>query len=60
MEFFPDRRVITAAELKQLMESPPDLSGPSTCPHCGSELVEVDNPMRREFRHRRGMECTGG
>jgi len=29
------------------------------CEHCGSDLVEVDNPMRREFRHRRGVVCTG-
>lgn len=29
------------------------------CEHCGSELVEVDNPMRREFRHRRGVVCPG-
>lgn len=29
------------------------------CEHCGGELVEVDNPMRREFRHRRGVVCSG-
>lgn len=29
-----------------------------TCPDCGGELVEVDNPMRREVRHRRGVVCT--
>jgi len=29
------------------------------CEYCGSDLVEVDNPMRREFRHRRGVVCTG-
>ena len=31
------------------------------CPWCGKELVEVDNPMRREIRHRRGEEaqCPG-
>lgn len=31
------------------------------CPDCGQELVEVDNPLRREFRHRRGEEalCEG-
>lgn len=31
------------------------------CPWCGAELVEVDNPMRTEFRHRRGQEqfCPG-
>lgn len=29
-----------------------------TCPDCGGELVEVDNPMRREVRHRRGVTCT--
>jgi len=29
-----------------------------TCPHCGRPLVEVDNPMRREVRHRRGEEAT--
>lgn len=26
------------------------------CRSCGQELVEVDNPMRREVRHRRGEE----
>lgn len=26
------------------------------CPSCGNELVEVDNPMRREVRHKRGQE----
>lgn len=30
------------------------------CEHCGGELVEVDNPMRREVRHRRGVVCSGG
>lgn len=32
-----------------------------TCPYCGRTLVEVDNPMRREMRHRRGEEalCPG-
>lgn len=30
------------------------------CDLCGGELVEVDNPMRREFRHRRGAECSPG
>lgn len=32
-----------------------------TCPYCGKTLVEVDNPMRPEFRHRRGEEafCPG-
>lgn len=29
----------------------------SRCPRCGSDLVQVDNPMRKEFRHRRGQEC---
>lgn len=31
------------------------------CPYCGRELVEVDNPFRREVRHRRGEEvlCPG-
>lgn len=31
------------------------------CPYCGCELVEVDNPLRREVRHRRGEEglCPG-
>lgn len=27
------------------------------CPRCRQELVEVDNPMRREVRHRRGVKC---
>lgn len=27
------------------------------CPRCGQELVEVDNPFRREVRHRRGVVC---
>lgn len=27
------------------------------CPTCGQELVEVDNPMRREVRHKRGVKC---
>lgn len=26
------------------------------CSSCGKELVEVDNPLRREVRHRRGEE----
>jgi hypothetical protein len=30
------------------------------CEHCGGDLVEVDNPMRREVRHRRGVVCSGG
>lgn len=30
-----------------------------TCPACGSRLVEVDNPMRREVRHPRGVVCDG-
>lgn len=32
-----------------------------TCPWCHEELVEVDNPMRRETRHHRGQEalCPG-
>ena len=31
------------------------------CPWCDREMVEVDNPMRREVRHRRGEEalCPG-
>lgn len=29
-----------------------------TCPHCHQTLVEVDNPIRREVRHRRGTECV--
>lgn len=29
------------------------------CPWCGTELVEVDNPVRRELRHRRGVICPG-
>ena len=35
-------------------------SGPR-CQWCGRALVEVDNPMRRELRHRRGEEaqCPG-
>lgn len=27
------------------------------CPRCKAPLVEVDNPMRRELRHRRGTTC---
>jgi hypothetical protein len=27
------------------------------CDICGGELVEVDNPMRLELRHRRGVQC---
>lgn len=27
-----------------------------TCESCGKYLVEVDNPYRREIRHRRGEE----
>lgn len=30
-----------------------------TCTRCGSRLVEVDNPMRREIRHPRGIDCSG-
>lgn len=32
-----------------------------TCEWCGQELVEVDNPLRREVRHKRGQEgaCPG-
>ena len=30
-----------------------------TCPYCNSRLVEVDNPMRREIRHPRGIVCSG-
>jgi hypothetical protein len=32
-----------------------------TCRWCGRTLVEVDNPMRLELRHRRGEEvlCLG-
>lgn len=31
------------------------------CPYCHQELVEVDNPLRREVRHKRGQEadCPG-
>ena len=29
----------------------------TTCPVCGGDLVEVDNPLRKEFRHRRGVVC---
>ncbi len=31
------------------------------CPHCHKPLVEVDNPIRREVRHRRGekSQCPG-
>lgn len=28
------------------------------CESCGQDLVEVDNPMRREVRHRRGQEVN--
>lgn len=28
------------------------------CPSCGGELVEVDNPLRREVRHRHGQEVS--
>lgn len=31
----------------------------TTCPVCGGDLVEVDNPLRKEFRHRRGQQCIG-
>lgn len=27
------------------------------CPVCNEELVRVDNPMRREIRHKRGSAC---
>lgn len=30
-----------------------------TCTRCGGELVEVDNPLRREVRHLRGVVCAG-
>ena len=30
-----------------------------TCPKCGEELVEVDNPMRREVRHKGRVRCRG-
>lgn len=34
-------------------------SGYRPCPDCGGELVDVDNPLRREVRHRRGSPpCT--
>ena len=34
--------------------------GSAVCPFCGSpDVVEVDNPMRREVRHRRGVACPG-
>jgi hypothetical protein len=29
------------------------------CPWCNGQLVEVDNPMRPEVRHKRGQECSG-
>lgn len=29
------------------------------CPRCKEPLVEVDNPMRPEFRHKRGTTCRG-
>lgn len=29
-----------------------------SCEACGKELVEVDNPIRREIRHRRGEEVS--
>lgn len=37
------------------------MSFPMTCEWCGQRLVEVDNPIRREIRHRRGDEarCPG-
>lgn len=32
----------------------------ASCPVCGStDVVEVDNPFRREVRHRRGVDCPG-
>lgn len=33
-----------------------------TCDKCKLDLVEVDNPMRRELRPKRGLEsvCQGG
>lgn len=35
------------------------ISGYRQCPDCGGELVDVDNPFRREVRHRRGSPpCT--
>lgn len=29
------------------------------CTRCGNRLVEVDNPMRTEVRHPRGVDCPG-
>lgn len=28
------------------------------CNRCGEDLVQVDNPFRTEYRHRRGTECA--
>lgn len=37
------------------------VTGYGRCPWCGEETVEVDNPLRREVRHRRGrgLNCPG-
>ena len=51
-------RACMAADREAAERGEPGL-GPNGlfCRRCGGDIVEVDNPLRREFRHRRGQEC---
>lgn len=53
----PPRRVLTRDEFDRMLElaRDPEYLASLPCP-CG--MVEVDNPVRREVRHRRG--CSRG
>jgi hypothetical protein len=53
------RRVLTAEEFDALLKlrRDPEYVAGLPCP-CG--MVEVDNPVRREVRHRRSCNRAGG
>ena len=53
----PRRRVLTAEEFEALLELARDPAYLASLP-CACGMVEVDNPVRREVRHRRG--CARG
>lgn len=55
----PDqRRVLTAAEFDELLELCRDPAYVAGLP-CACGMVEIDNPVRREVRHRRSCPRYG-
>lgn len=52
-----DRSIVRSITLAELSPVPLELP-PGVCPTCGP-LVDVDNPFRREVRHRRGCPERG-